>query len=370
MRIVHIITGLNDGGAENTLFKICKYDIENEHIVISFKISGKYYSLLNKIGVKVYSLDATFYSINKFYFLIKLLKFLKPKIVQTWLVHADFIGGIAARLAGIKNIIWNIRYSNLEIKKTKITTIIILKILKILSFFIPQYIVVNSKNGKKVFKNKNFDKKKLILIPNGYDLSILKPNKIEKKNFKKEINVKTKIPLIGYVARYDPIKDHLNLLKALSIIKSKNINFFCVLVGSNINKSKKIIKELKRLNLKDHVKLFGAQMNISKVMNGIDLHVLSSLSEGFPNVVAESMACGTPCVVTDVGDAAFIVGDNGWVLSPGDSIKLSKIIEVALRDFANNKWSKKSKDARLRIKENFDITKMIKLFNKLWNKFN
>ena len=110
MIILHIITGLGDGGAEHTLFKICKYDNINKHIVISLKSPEKYFSLLKKIGVDVYSLNLNFYSFFKVFSLIKLIRFLKPDIVQTWLVHADFIGGIAARLSGVKKIIWNVRY--------------------------------------------------------------------------------------------------------------------------------------------------------------------------------------------------------------------------------------------------------------------
>ena len=109
MKIVQIITGLEDGGAEHTLYKICKYDKFNEHIVISLKGSGKYFSLLSDLGVKVYLLNIDSFSLNKFFFLIKLLKSLRPDLVQTWLVHSDFIGGFAARLALHKNISCNIR---------------------------------------------------------------------------------------------------------------------------------------------------------------------------------------------------------------------------------------------------------------------
>ena len=142
MKVVHIITSLGDGGAERTLFKICKYDTFNKHFVISLKGPGKYFPLLNKLGIKVNCLNLRFYSIYKFFLLIKLLRSFKPDIVQTWLVHADFIGGIAAYLAGIKNIIWNIRYSNFKIRQANLTTILIVKLLAKLSFLIPKSIVV------------------------------------------------------------------------------------------------------------------------------------------------------------------------------------------------------------------------------------
>ncbi len=366
MKIVHIITGLGDGGAEQTLFKICKYDNNNKHIVISLKGPGKYYSLLRKLGIKVYCLDVTFFSINKFLILIKQLRSLKPDIVQTWLVHADFIGGILTKIAGIKNLVWNIRYSNIEIGNAKLTTILIIEILAKLSFLVPQLIVIVSKKAKKIYETKGYDKKKLKFIPNGYDLSILKINKTQKLNFKKKIKVRKKIPLIGKVARYDALKDHSNLLNALSLIRLRNIDFFCVLVGTNINKNKKLVEEINNLDLNNHIKLLGSERNISKVMNGIDIHIQSSKSEGFPNVVAEAMAYETPSVVTDVGDSSYIVGKTGWIVPPNDSVKLAKSIEIALNEIGTKNWSKRCKKARLRIRTKFSISKMIKSYSKVW----
>jgi glycosyltransferase involved in cell wall biosynthesis len=368
MKVIHIITSLGDGGAEHTLFKICKYDINNKHVVISLKGPEKYFSLLKKLGIKVYCLNLKFYSIYKFFLLIKLLYSLKPDIVQTWLVHADFIGGIAAKLVGIKNIIWNIRYSNFEIRKAKLTTILIIKLLAKLSFLIPQLIVIVSKKAKKIYEAEGYDTKKLKFIPNGYNLSFLKPSKFQKKIFKKKTKIKKQIPLIGNVARYDPKKDHLNLLNAISLIRANNINFFCILVGSNIhNNNIRLVSEIKRLKLSKYIKLLGQNDNILQVMNGIDIYVQSSsYGEGFPNVVAESMACGTPCIVTDVGDASFIVGKTGWVVPPNSPNKLAQAIEKALYEIGTKKWNKRCNKARLRMRDNFDISIMLKSYNKLW----
>ena len=368
MKIIHIVTGLGDGGAEHTLFKICKHDIKNKHIVISFKKYGKYFSLLNKLGIKAYCLNASFFSIHKFFFLIKLLQSLKPDIVQTWLVHADFIGSIAARLAGIKKILWNVRYSNIEIDKSKLTTILIIKVLAKLSYIIPEIIVIVSKKAKKIYENKGYDKRKLKFIPNGYDLSNLKGNKDQKIDFHKKIKIKKRIPLIGYVARYDPLKDHLNLLNALSLIRLKGKDFFCILVGSNINKNKILINEIKKLKLNNCVRLLGPVKNVSKVMNLLDIHVQSSASEGFPNVVAEAMVHKTPCVVTNVGDSSYIVGKTGWVVPPNDSVKLAKAIETAFNEIGTKNWNKKCNEARVRIKQKFSLSKMIKSYNKVWIK--
>jgi glycosyltransferase involved in cell wall biosynthesis len=372
MKILHIITSLGDGGAEHTLYKICKYDKQNRHIVISLKSSDKYVPLCNKLGIRVYCLNMkNFLHIYKFFYLIKLISNLKPDLVQTWLVHGDFIGGIAAKFAGIKKIIWNIRYSNLESGKAKFSTIILVKILVILSFYIPESIVVVSKRAKLDSEKLGYSKKKLFLISNGYDFKILKPNKKDKLFLKKKINLKKRIPIIGKVARYDAKKDHLNLLKALAFISKKKIKFFCVLIGTGIDRNKVLLNEIKKLKLIKNVKLLAPINDITKVMNGLDIHVQSSrYGEGFPNVVAEAMACGTPCVTTDVGEASFIVGNSGWIVPPKNSIRLAKALEKSLIEIGTKKWNKRRNKARKRIKENFDIFKMIASYNNLWSNVN
>ena len=190
MKIVHIITGLGNGGAEHTLYKICKHDRLNDHIVISLKQTGKYFSLLKNLGIKVYGLDLNYLSFYKFIYLIKLLRILKPDIAQTWLVHADLIGGIASRIAGVKNIIWNIRYSNFDNIRNEFTKIYILKILAKLSYFIPSLIITVSKRAKKIYINKGYDSSKLKFIPNGYDIVSLRPSLKKKKILKKKFEKK------------------------------------------------------------------------------------------------------------------------------------------------------------------------------------
>ncbi len=225
MKVLHIITSLEDGGAEKTLYKLCKYDTENTITVISLKGKGKYFFLLKKLGVKVYRLEMKYYSITKFYFLIKLINLLNPNVVQTWLPHGDFIGGLASRIAGINKVIWNVRYSNLKKGVVKLKTIFLINTLSKLSYIIPRAIVVNSNSGLKNCKNLGYCNEKLRLINNGYDLIDI--NKYRKKNnIRKKFRIRKKTRLIGFVARYDPTKDHENLLNTLSILKEKKINFF------------------------------------------------------------------------------------------------------------------------------------------------
>lgn len=365
MKVLHVITGLKDGGAENTLFKICKHDSFNKHVVISLTGPGKYYSLLKKLNIKVYYFNMKFYSIIKFYNLIRFINLSSPDVVQTWLPLGDFVGGLASRLAGINAVVWNIRGSNLT-GVVKLRTILLIKFLSKLSHIIPKFIIVNSNNGLKYYKDLKYCSKKLKLIHNGYDLSLFKPN-IRDNNIAKKFEIKKNTFIIGSVARYDPTKDHTNLLNSLSLVKKKNLKFLCILVGSNI-KNEKIIQKVKDLKLDDCVKLVGESKNILKYFRLLDIHILSSKTEGFPNVVAEAMACGTPCIVTDVGDAALIVGKNGWVVPPENSKKLADAIEKGLKEVKKKSWNKRCYQARLIIKNNFELMDMIYIYNKIWSK--
>jgi glycosyltransferase involved in cell wall biosynthesis len=361
MRIVHIITDLEKGGAENSLYKICKYDKSNEHIVISIKSLGDYNLLLKKIGVKLYDMNIKFYSFFKFIYLINLIRLLKPDIVQTWLPQGDFVGGIASKLSGINRIVWNIRYSKLDRHAVKLRTIILIKILSKLSFIIPKIIIVVSKSALKNCKDIGYCIDKLKLIQNGFDASIIK---LDKKKYK----IKKKIPIIGSIARFDPTKDHENLLKALSIVQKKNINFICHLIGRNIDKNNKLlVNQIKKLELSTCVKLLGKSNDVLKSMRALDIHILSSRTEGFPNVVAEAMILGIPCIVTDVGDSAFIVGKTGWVVQPKNPVKLANAIKKALSSIGKKGWKRRCNQAQLRIKNNFEISKMIKLYNMTWS---
>lgn len=372
MKIAHIITTLGDGGAERTLFNICKNNNQiHNQVVISLLNQGKYGELIAKLGIKLYYLNMkpNIFFIFKIFTLIKILFNEKPDIVQTWMYHSDFFGSIAARLAGIKNIFWNIRHADHQKNQTNPKTIWILKILTKLSWWLPKKIIVNSKKSINIHKELGYCKKKLIYIPNGYDLSLLKPKNKYIVSIRKKLNLKNKIPLIGFVGRYYPEKDHFNLLNALYLLKNQKIDFFCVLVGKNINyKNEKLINNIKKLGLEKNIKLMGSQKNIISLMSELDLHILSSNSESFPNVVAEAMACQTPCIVTDVGDAAYIVGKTGWVVPSKNPLLLAKITIKAISEIGTKRWKKRCIDARLRIQKNFHIDRMVNSYNKTWSK--
>jgi glycosyltransferase involved in cell wall biosynthesis len=369
MNIIHIITGLEKGGAEKILYELCVLDKNNRHLVISLTNLGYYGKLLRKKNfcVCVYDCKKKFFIIFNFLKLIWFLKKKRPDIVQTWMYHADLIGGLAARFAGIKNVIWNIRQSQVKKKNLNKTTFWLVIILSKLSWYIPSAIIVCAKYAIKVHSELGYCKKKFYYIPNGYNLSVLKPEDSNNFFIRKKFNLNHKIPLICTVARYNPEKDHLNLFKAISLLKDDGILFFCVLFGSNIkNSNEYLVSLVKKFNLKKIVKLLGISNRINLIMSEIDIFILPSRSEAFPNVVAEAMACKTPCVVTDVGDAAFIVGKTGWIVPAKSPDLLAKSIKIALLEMKKKNWKVRCDQARIRIEKNFIINDMIKSYNRVW----
>jgi len=369
-KIVHIITGLNNGGAEAVLYRLCTNDNENQHAVISLMGLGKYGPLLTDKGIDVYTLDmpqgkVTFSGLLKLY---RLIKEQKPDVVQTWMYHADFIGGVIARLAGIKNVFWNIRHSTLEEGLSSKSTIYIAKLCAVLSNFVPKAIICCANNAVKVHADLGYNKKKMNVIGNGYELDSLTINQTQGDAVKYELGLAGVPCVLGMVGRYDPQKDHLNLLESLNLLRNSEIDFKCLLVGKDLNDNNTVLMgQINQLNLSDNILLLDQRSDIPSVMNALDVHVLSSNSEAFPNVLAEAMACGTPCVTTDVGDAALIVGNTGWVVKPRSPVLLAKAIEEACHESVNPEaWYARKLAAREKVVKNHSIENMISKYHRVW----
>ena len=374
MKITHIITGLSNGGAEAALFRLTTFDRNNYHEVISIMDAGYYGERLIKSGVQVHTLNMSRgrITISGIVRLYKLLKVIQPDVVQTWMYHADLIGGIIARLAGIRSVIWGIR-GPFNRKLTSIQTTVTIRLCALLSKWIPVAVVSNSMHAAKVHENVGYDSSKLVYIPNGYSFDDFRPNRKAGIAFRKKMNLGPETIILGMVARFDPYKDHENLLAALSMISKGHYKICCVLVGHEMETDNLSLSRLiEKHGVSDVVKLLGPRADISKVMTGLDLHLLSSLAESFPNVLAEAMACGTPCVTTDVGDAALIVGVTGWVVTPSNPDEMADAIGEALVEMKkSSKWSARRKACRDRIFNNYTLEGMISSYNKIWeNNFN
>jgi glycosyltransferase involved in cell wall biosynthesis len=369
MHVVHVTSCLGDGGAQAVLYRLCSYDAEHRHTVISLSGIGRYGALLQSSGARVLALDANSMMAlpRVISTLAHMFKQLKPDVVQTWMYHGSFIGSLAAYISGCRTVVWGIHHAHLRWGQDKWSTILVSKAMALASGILPERILVCSPQAGAAHVASGYKAKKITVITNGYDLKIFRPDKDLSRYGRRLLCAPEEVPLIGMVARCNPTKDHSNLLKALGILRRRNIKFLCVLVGSGMDReNKKLGEEIHAAGVERCVLLSGQRNEMPLIMNALDIHVLSSQTEAFPNVVAEAMACGTPCVATDVGDTSLIIGDTGWLVAPKNEAALADAIENALREASKPAWAQRRSAVRKRIEERFDIAAMVSNYTKVW----
>ncbi|WP_454696398.1 glycosyltransferase family 4 protein [Achromobacter aegrifaciens] len=374
LRVLHIITGLGQGGAESVLFRLATYpEADVEHVVVSLTDEGIYGERLRAAGIAVHALGMKRgrVSLGGFMALRSLIVAARPDAVQTWMYHADLIGGLAARLAGVRAIAWGIRNSGEHLERSSRSARMVLRACALLSGRIPKAIVCAAQKSAERHADKGYARERMVVIANGYDLSRYAPDGEARVRVRAQWGLPEDVPAIGCVARWDPLKDHANLLRAVAALvrDGRDAGLRCVLIGRGMDTDNAELAALiDRLGLRDRVVLAGPSDDVPGAMNGLDLHVLSSCAEGFPNVVAEAMACGVYCVVTDVGDAAFIVGDTGVVVPPEQSEALARGIETALREVASRGRARAGEAGRARVLENFDLARMVQGYIRVWRR--
>jgi len=368
-KVLHIITGLGGGGAEGVLVRLCQQSSKDvQHVVVSLGDEGRYGKMMSDSGITIYfiRMRPSFFSLWKFIKLIKILRGERPDVVQTWMYHADFFGGIAARLVGIKRIFWGVRRSSLEKGKDSATTRMIAMLCAWLSGIVPEKIVCCAYRARVTHQAMGYCSDKLMVIQNGYDFSRFYPDGCARERARSELGVREDEFLIGMIARYAPSKDHQNLFEALALLKNKT-DFLCVLAGSGLQENSELRDAVYRLGLENNVRFLDFRKDIQSMMNALDIHVLSSASEGFPNVVAEAMACGVPAISTDVGDAAHIIGDPSLCCPPKNPAALAELIMTQKNKWANKiEWNKVKEISRRRIVENFSLQSMVAQYKSAW----
>ena len=243
-----------------------------EYSVISLKGRGFYGETLETSGVMPYYFHfARFFqaaSFFEFVRLVRLIKTLSPDVVQTWLYHADLIGGLAARLAGCRRVVWGIRTANLSPALISRFTLVVAWLCARLSAIVPAAIATCSAEAARAHKAMGYSAAKFQVIPNGYDLSLYAPNKTRRQQLRQEWGVAEGELLFGCVARWNPYKDHPNLFHALSIAADSGAQVRCVLVGGGMAlENLELTGLLSQYNLSRSVILCDARSDIASVMN-------------------------------------------------------------------------------------------------------
>ncbi|MFZ1752676.1 MAG: glycosyltransferase [Caldilineaceae bacterium] len=321
IRLTHIVTGLNVGGAEIMLLQLLshmdkrRFDMD----VISLTDVGLIGQQIQELNIPVKSLNLGRGLPNPLA-VLRLAWWLRkqsPQVVQTWMYHADLVGGIAARLAGVPSVVWGIHHGNLDPDHNRQRTLQIVKANAFLSNYLPASIICCAHTSRRVHAQAGYADSKMLVISNGFDLEKFRPDAANRESIRNELEIPKDAPLIGMIARFHPQKDHMNFVQAASILHKQFPDVHFLLCGQGIEwENSDLADPVRSLQMTHRFHLLGPRDDVPRIAAALDIGTISSLGEGFPNVVGEMMACAVPCVVTNVGDAAVMVGDTGRVVPP------------------------------------------------------
>lgn len=369
--IIHIITGLSTGGAEMMLCKLLSNYDKNlfNPVVISLMNRGILGNYIKELGIPLYTIGLNNYRLRPviFYNFIKYIHELKPDIIQGWMYH----GNIAASLSGLYllnkvPVIWNIRHTPYNLRNEKRFTSLLIRLGALFSYQ-PKYIIYNSQASAYRHKLLRYNNKSSKVIPNGFDCLQFRPSLTARLAIRNELKLKKDDFLIGFIARYHPMKNHVGFIRAAGKLISKYPNIHFVLAGRDVDKSNSVLVDLiKEEGIISQVHLVGERNDISEITAAFDIATnFSSWGESFPNTLGEAMACGILCVVTNIGDSALIVGDSGIVIPPKNIDELVKawIKLVKMGPIGRKQLGRK---ARERIVNNFSLLKIVNNYEEMY----
>jgi len=329
-KVMHIITTLGPAGAEIMLSRMIsgmdRTRFENE--VVSLTGILDLAEKMRGMGAGVRTLNMKTSAPNPL-LVMRLAQWIresKPDVIHTWMYHANLVGVLAARLAGNVPVVWGIHNSALDPRINKRRTMLVNRVCAFLSRRFPARIVCCSEASLRIHGSLGYCAEKMVVIPNGFDLEKIKPDPDARASVRQELGIPLDAPLVGIAARFHPQKDHRNFVRAAARLHKQMSDIHFLLCGLDITwQNSQLAGWIETAGIRDCCHLLGVRQDMTRLFAGMDIATTASLGgEAFPLVIGEAMACGAPCVVTDVGDCALIVGETGTVVAPGDPEALAE----------------------------------------------
>lgn len=360
--LLFLIRSLNRGGAERQLVELVK-GLDKQRfaiVVVTFYGGGDLGLELEKLeGVEVFSLGKrSRWDLLPFLLRLRKLVFrLKPQIIHGYLGVANELGLLFGKLKGAK-VVLGLRASNVDFSQYDWPTALSFRVGAWLSRF-ADLIIINSQAGKYHHLEQGYNDSRMVVVNNGIDVAHFRPDLAGGQKLRTKWGITLQQSLIGLVGRIDPMKDHSTFFQAAALLSPEHdeARFVCVGEGSQEYQAK-LYALVDQLGLDDKVIWAGLQRDMVAVYSALDVATSSSYGEGFSNVVGEAMACEMPCVVTDVGDSAYIVGNTGVVVPPKNPEALAKGWKKILQ-FSQSERENMGQAARARIAANFTVKHLV-----------
>lgn len=370
--LVCLINTLGTGGAESMLYRLlagldrAQFRVR---VISLIDIIEPFATKIRALGIPVDTLGMRRGIPNPLY-VLRLARWLRedpPDVMQTWMYHSDLIGGLASRMVGGIPLVWGIRHSDHRPGDSKRLTMLTMNLCAKLSHTLPDRIICCSEASRRVHLEVGYAPEKMVVIPNGYDLEAYRPDPAARGEVLKELDIPEGASVIGMAARFDPQKDYRNFVRAAAALHRRRPDAYYVLCGTDVTWDNGQLRTwIAEAGLQDRFRLLGRRSDIPRLFAALDIAALSSsYGEGFPNAVSEAMSCGVPCAVTDVGDAALIVGETGRVVPPRNPAALAEAWRQ-LVELGPEGRARLGIAARQRIKDNFDLPQIVHRFQSLF----
>ena len=364
INVMHLITGLELGGAERMLSHVVtRADRRCFHpIVVSMTGRGRIGAQIEAAGVAVRSLGLRRgvpdpRGITR---LGRIVREFRPAVLQTWLYHADLLG-LAARWFGPpRRLLWNLRCSDMA------DAVALVRILAKCSSM-PDGVIVNSAAGQRYHMALGYRPRRWVAIPNGFDTGFFHPDTEARQRGRAALGIPMEAGAILLPARFHPMKDQANFLAAAARLASRAPDVHFALAGEGVGPSNCALSQAAHAHgLHSRIHLLGERDDLETLYPVFDIVSLSSaFGEGFPNVLGEAMACAVPCVATDVGDAAAIIADCGVTVPPRDPEALAAGWEGLLALGVEGRRALGLR-ARRRIAEHYDLGRIVGCYETLF----
>jgi len=357
-KVLHVITNFAAvGGAEMMLSRLIQAQPDCQHYVVALmQINQTYHAALQQCAAH-YALHwnglNTLQSIFK---LRKIIQDIQPDVIQGWMYHANVLTTLSTM--GLKTkppVFWGIHHSLASPKEESRSTKIALQLSRYLSSF-ASGIIYCAQSALQQHQAFGFRNPRQLVIPNGIELE-----RFQFRSFSEHSPL-----VVGFAGRFHPAKGYAYLLETIVRLRGYPVRFKIAGRGANLdNPELHALLEQHQVDF-NQIELLDQVEDMPNFYASLDLFLMTSITEGFPNVLVEAMASGVPCITTDVGDAGLIVADTGYVVPPRDATQMAASILQYLELSVQEKQQKQN-NARSRIEENFTIQAIRQNYLHVWN---
>jgi glycosyltransferase involved in cell wall biosynthesis len=367
-RILHVITDLDVGGAETMLYKLLSASSPAfEHRVVSLAPLGPMADRIAGLGVPVFSLDvrAAIPDPRRLWKLRSLSRQIAPDLIMGWMYHANLMASFAGWSVGNARVFWGVRGTLAAPSRLGWRTTAIIWLGGRLSRR-PNAIIYPSHVARAQHEASGYHSVHSVTIPNGTDCARFVPDQRARAEVRAEFGLKDDGCVIGLVARCHPMKDHAGFLRAAAMVVRSHPRSQFLLVGRGVTRASNLRLLIQELGLQDRVVLADERSDVARINAALDIACSASAwGEAFSNALGEAMACAVPCVATNVGESAYLLGDAGITVPPGDPTALANAICQLISAGAEGRRLFGQK-ARCRIEERFSLPAVVARYEEFY----